>query len=274
MAVKIPLLLGLFLSRNRRVAVTLFIIAVFAIAISALYLTQFNLNKIIQKPMPIPLVSIAGNWAGYEVFSNLLSPQSTVQAVSASWIVPSVKDIGADTYSSVWVGISGQFDHTLIQVGTEQDFTGGSANYYVWYEMLPNNAVPIASISLSPGDEMQASISLVDSNNNVWSISIEDLTNHGSFQSNFTYNSQKLTAEWIVERPEINNALTQLADFGSVSFSNCNANLAGKTGGITAFPYNDVIMSPQIINNHSVQLVSVSGTKNSGTQFTVNYISR
>ncbi len=223
--------------------------------------------------MPIPLVSVAGNWAGYEVSNNFPNPTSAVQEVSASWIVPSVKNNGADTYSSVWIGIGGQYDKTLIQVGTEQDFRNASANYYAWYEMLPSNSVSTPSFTVSPGDKMEASISLIDSNNNLWSISLEDLTSNNHFQNNFTYNSPRLTAEWIVERPEVNNALTQLADFGSVSFTDCNAILSGRTSGITGFTYNHIIMDPQIINNKSVQLVSLSGLTNGGTQFTVNYIS-
>lgn len=259
------------LSRNLHVAAAVLIIAVMSVALVA-YFTGFNLSSISQRSLPIPIVSVAGNWAGYEVFNHFPNPTAAVQGVSGSWVVPSVKDAGADTFSSVWVGIGGQFDNTLIQVGTEQDFTNGSANYYAWHELLPNYLVPIGSISVSAGDKMEASISLIDSNSNLWSISLEDLTSNGNFQNNFTYNSQRLTAEWIVERPEVNNALTQLADFGSVTFSNCNAILLGKTSGITDFDYNHIIMSPQIINNRSVQLVNISGLAIGGTQFTVNYI--
>ncbi len=216
----------LILSRSGRIALSLFIIILIAIAFA--YYTKFNFGNIIQQPLPIPLVSIAGNWAGYEVSNNFPNPTPAIQEVSASWIVPSVKNDGADTSSSVWIGIGGQSDKTLIQVGTEQDFRNGSANYYAWYELLPSYSVSIPSFTVSPGDKMEASISLVDSNNSIWSISLEDLTNNNQFQNNFTYNSPRLTAEWIVERPEVNNALTQLSDFGTVSFTNCNAISVGQ----------------------------------------------
>lgn len=255
----------------RAVAVALVIVIIVVAFLAVVYFKGFNLSKITPPTMPIPLVSIARNWAGYEVATNFLTPKSAVQSVSASWIVPSVANTGSDTFSSVWVGVGGQFDHTLIQVGTEQDFTGGSASYYAWYEMLPSTSVTIQSIQVSPGDQIEASVSLVNSNSSTWSISIEDVTSNGKFQSDFTYNSQQLTGEWIVERPEVNNALVPLADFGSVTFTNCQATLSGKTGGINDFSHNLVILDPQIVNNRSVQLVSVSSLTDGGTQFKVSY---
>ena len=170
--------------RNRPLIALVVVIILIVLAAAAFYII-FNLNGNIPsiETLPIPVVSVAANWAGYVVTNNFLNPTSTVLSVSGSWTVPSVKDIGTDAYSSVWVGIGGQFDHTLIQVGTEQDFANGSAKYYAWYEMLPNYSVPIDSIKISPGDHMHASISLVAANNSLWSISIEDLTNGGKFQS-------------------------------------------------------------------------------------------
>jgi hypothetical protein len=261
--------LCLFLSRSATALVVLLIIV---LAIAAYILLPNFLSNISNSKLPIPLVSIARNWAGYVVADNLLSPKSTVQSVSASWIVPSVNGSGTDTFSSVWVGIGGQFDHTLIQVGTEQDYAGGSARYYAWYELLPSNIVVLDEVQVSPGDQIEASISMVGSSNNSWSISLQDLTSNTSFHSNFVYDSQRLTAEWIVERPVVNGALAQLADFGSVTFTGCQANLSGKTGGITDFSYNYVILDPLVQNSRSIQLVSVSGSTGGGTEFTVDYV--
>ena len=83
--------------------------------------------------LPVPVVSSARNWAGYVVASDLQNPQSAVVGVSGSWTVPAVTDIGIDAFSAIWIGIGGQFDRTLIQAGTEQDFVGGQAQYSVWY---------------------------------------------------------------------------------------------------------------------------------------------
>jgi hypothetical protein len=248
----------------------LFIFLILAAVI--IYLIFFNSSNFLQPSLPIPVVSVAGNWAGYVAASNLFIPQPTVTAVSGSWTVPTVKDIGTSAYSSIWIGIGGQFDTSLIQVGTEQDYVNGAPSYSAWYEMLPNNEVPINSMQVSPGDQIQASISLTDPNTNTWSISIQDKTSGQSFQQNFQYTSGKLSAEWIVERPQVNNALVDLANFGSVTFSSCQATISGRTGGITSFSDNRIFMQPQSQNNQSIQLVDVSGVTSGGTQFSVNYI--
>jgi len=118
--------------------------------------------------------------------------------------------------------------------------------------MLPSNQVIISSIQVPPGDQIEASVSLLNSASSLWSISIEDLTSNGKFQNDYTYDSKQLTGEWIVEEPEVNNALANLADFGSVAFTNCQANLSGRTDGITAFSSQAVFLGPNIENGRSV----------------------
>jgi hypothetical protein len=222
--------------------------------------------------MPAPAVSVARNWAGYVVASDLTNPQSNVVGVNGSWIVPSVTDVGVDAFSAAWVGIGGQFDSTLIQTGTEQDFVNGSPVYYAWYEMLPQESITIDSMTVSPGDQMQASINLVDANSFSWTVSIEDLTSGQSFQQNFNYNSTQSSAEWIIERPDVNNVISTLANFGNVTFSNCYANFVDRTGSISDFPNSPIVMSTQTSRGQTVQLTDVSNLSNQGTQFTVTYI--
>lgn len=246
-------------------------IIVLVILGGVIYLVLFgsNLIQVLNPTLPVPIVSLSRNWAGYVCASNIVSPKISVTSVGASWTVPSVQSSSTDVYSSVWVGIGGQFDTSLIQTGTEQDFTNGSAKYYAWYEMLPSNQVPINAIQVSPGDQIRASI--LQAGTNSWSISIEDLTSNTRFQNTFTYNSQQLSAEWIVERPQVNGAIAQLANFGTVTFSNCQAILSGKTGGINSFPNSDSVLDPEVVNGRSVQLVTVSGVSSDGAQFSVKY---
>ena len=105
----------------------------------------------------------------------------------------------------------------------------------------------------------------------MWTISIQDLSTGQSFQQDFQYASQKLTAEWIVERPAINGQLTNLADFGSLTFSSCQATISGRTGGITDFADNRVFMEPSFRGDQQIQLVNVSGVSG-GSEFSVDYI--
>jgi hypothetical protein len=137
----------------------------------------------------------------------------------------------------------------------------------LWYEMLPADSIPISNITVSPGDQITASISLSNSNTNEWVIEISDRTSGQSFRQIFLYNSSRLSAEWIVERPTVNNQLTNLADFGSVTFTNATAQVGQTVGTISAFPNYQVIME----NRQNIQLATLSPLNADGSSFTVTY---
>src|SRR5215472_4454067 len=91
---------------------------------------------------------ISTNWSGYVVGNYQTGVKYT--SASMSWVVPAVSygqstDTTSSTqYSANWVGIGGfcanllctRGDHTLIQLGTEQDVDApppsGTAHYYAW----------------------------------------------------------------------------------------------------------------------------------------------
>jgi hypothetical protein len=217
------------------------------------------------------------NWVGYIVASDLQNPQASVTSVSASWTVPTVTISSKDTFSAVWIGIGGFFDNTLIQTGTEQDSIQGQSDYYAWVELLPQDAITIDSIAVSPGDQIDASIQLVDENTGQWFISIKDLTKNQEYKSNYFYASTQLSAEWIVERPDITSrrshgTLASLADVGTVKFASCQAIIGGETGTISSFPTIQSIMYETVqsaTNLGSTQLAAVSDPTDNGSGFTV-----
>jgi len=190
-----------------------------------------------------------------------------VNAVNASWIVPNVVVSGADAYSAAWIGIGGQSEKTLIQVGTEHDSIRGQAAYSAWYEMLPNNSITIRDMAISPGDFMTASIAKVNSATNDWRIQIADTTTGQIFNQVFAYNSSQLSAEWIVERPTVNNRLETLADFGSVTFTDAHVQLGSTTGTISTFAYYAVTMN----DLQNAQLAAPSPLTSDGSSFTVTF---
>jgi hypothetical protein len=211
------------------------------------------------------------DWAGYSVASDFTNPQPVIAGINGSWTVPTISVSQGNVFSAVWIGIGGLFepsDGTLIQTGTEQDSTYGNVTYSAWYELLPNNAVTIATINVSPEDEITASINLLNSTTNNWSIEIVDLTNTQSFQTDVFYNSSRLSAEWIVERPTAGRNLGTLADFGNVTFTNSKVAMNSSVGTISDFPFIQVIMQ----NRHNVQLVNVSSLSSDGSSFTVSYL--
>ncbi len=219
-----------------------------------------------QLQTPVDQASL--NWAGYAAAFNFSDPKPVVTAVSGSWVVPRVQVSENDTFSAVWVGIGGTFGRTLIQAGTEQDSIGGVISYSAWYELLPSDSVTITGMDISAGDTISTSINLVDSLLNTWSIELNDLTTGQSFSQDFFYDSSRLSAEWVVERPDINGALSQIASFGSVTFSNCTAVMNGRTAAFGYFPSTRDFM----YNMKGNRLVDVSNYFNTGSSFTVKYL--
>jgi hypothetical protein len=215
---------------------------------------------------------VSQDWSGYVAFSDSQNPQPLVTGISASWTVPEVAASRGDSYSAAWIGVGGYIgDETLIQVGTEQDSQNGAGAYSVWYELLHSsnsNVVTISTMNVSPGDEMTASINLIDSNLSIWTVEIADITNGHSFRHDFQYGSSRLSAEWIVERPTINGFISTLANFGKITFTNATVNMSTADQPIKSFPNTKIVM----YNRQGDALVSVSPITNDGSTFTVTYL--
>ena len=178
-----------------------------------------------------------------------------------------------DSFSAIWIGIGGEFDTSLIQCGTEQDYFRGSFTYSAWYELLPQSSRTVMSVVVSPGDSIQAAIQLVNPSLNMWSINVTDVTSGQSFQRNVLYGSSELSAEWIVERPTVNRVIAPLANFGNVTMTNCTATVGSVSAGVSSFPANKVIMySSASLGSGSVQLADVSDLTPDGAAFTVTYL--
>ncbi len=218
-----------------------------------------------------PTVLRVNQWSGYMVASDVQvdvqNRSSVVTSISGSWVVPEVNPSENITFSGVWVGIGGYGEETLIQTGTEQEYIDGKAVYYAWYELLPEYVVRINNIHIQPGDTITASISLENENTNTWTITIKDVTRGEQFKKTVVYNSSRLSAEWVVERPKVNGTVSTLADFGSVTFTECEATLDSFTGAIGNFSYAQLVMQEE-----NTALVSVSSLDGGESGFTVSYL--
>ena len=207
------------------------------------------------------------SWAGYVIGRNA-NPDISVTGMNASWTVPRVATSISDEHTSVWIGVGGQLDDTLIQEGTEQDASGGQETYYAWYELLPNYAVKINTIAIDPDDIVVASLRLVDPSTNRWNLQLSDSTTGQYFGTTVYYNSTGSSGEWIVERPTVSDKISTLANFGSVTFTSCHLSTAAKSGSAKAFYFSRLDMT----NSANAQLTTVSNLSVSGTEFTVDYI--
>ena len=156
------------------------------------------------------------NWSGYAGATSFTNPTAhSVTAVSGSWIVPTVKASGGNTYSALWVGIDGYNTSTVEQLGTEHDFIGGVQQNYAWFEMYPGGSYLISGFPLNPGDVISASV--VYSGSNIFVV-----------PTSYTHSTTALreSAEWIVEAPYYNGILP-LSDFVTAYFIGCAATING-----------------------------------------------
>jgi hypothetical protein len=179
------------------------------------------------------------NWSGYILPG---APEAYI-AITGCWNVPAVTAAaGEPTYSSAWIGIDGVNDNDLIQTGTEQDWSGGSAQYSAWWEILPADptATPF-TMTIHAGDAVCAAITQGPGGN--WTISLTDETTHAISSTSQAYAGPADSAEWIMERPVLCdnpscslNHLSTLADYGQTTFlpdslNGANPNFVAGDGG-------------------------------------------
>jgi hypothetical protein len=210
-------------------------------------------------------------WGGYVVASNTFNPSPTITSINASWAVPEISQFNSGASSAEWIGIGGFFDKTLIQVGVEQDSFREHAQYSAWYELLPDNAVTIESINVSPGDTIYASISLVNPAMDEWLIYIADSNGNQVFQKTVAYAASQMSAEWILERPEINGHVSSLANLTLVTFNDCQATISGKTNSLGSYPSFQLTMYESLNSTRGInQLTYISDILNGGYSFNVS----
>jgi hypothetical protein len=178
--------------------------------------------------------SISMNWSGYETAS--FQTGLTYTSASGTWTVPFVSFTSGFRveFSAEWVGIGGfctdsmchVADHSLIQLGTEQDVrSDGATQYFAWYELLPHlpKVVPLA---ISPGDVIIASVQCTgkcDKKRQTWTLTMTDSKTGKNFTKIVHYKSQELSADWIEEAPT-GKKILPLADFDKATLDPDSAN--------------------------------------------------
>lgn len=211
----------------------------------------------------------SSNWSGYAVASAAPSGSScsfpsgssdpsysgSYTSVSATWTVPTVtsgssgglglRSAFGSSYSAVWTGIDGFTNDDLIQAGTEENYSGGTASYGAWWEILPAAETTISSITVHPGDQVTVTIQKGGGTcGSDWEISLTDTTadsaGRGSpFSTCQAYSGPGASAEWIVEAPQVDGTQSTLADYKTATLgapsvlqvNGSDVDLASGTGG-------------------------------------------
>ncbi|MEA2257085.1 MAG: hypothetical protein QOG35_3130, partial [Solirubrobacteraceae bacterium] len=181
----------------------------------------------------------SNNWFGYNQ-GTLEQGGKQFNSIAGDWTVPTAtQHASGDEFSSDWIGIGGGCvdascnvtDNTLIQTGTEQDVSGGSASYSAWWEVIPGPSIAIGNMTVGAGDHMHADITEVAAGANVWKITLQDVTRGETFTTTVPYSSTHATAEWIEETPLLlstSPGLAALPNLTNVPFT------AAKTNGVAA----------------------------------------
>jgi hypothetical protein len=211
--------------------------------------------------------STSTNWSGYAVSTNA----GAVTAVSGSWTVPTVTGSGTSD-SAAWVGIDGFNSPTVEQTGTAMDIVNGHAQYSAWFELFPNAEVTISSVTVHPGDTINASVTYNTAAKD-FVLSITDVTDGNTFTTTQSApTAQRSSAEWIVEAPSSNAGVLPLANFGSATFANAQATINGASGPINAARPNATVNQINMVNGNTGAVeATTSGLTASGSGFTVTF---
>jgi peptidase A4-like protein len=195
----------------------------------------------------------SNNWSGFE----LRGATGTYDWVTGMWNVPNVTgESNSHTYSAFWIGLDGDGVSDLVQAGTEQEnynfnfwfFTISISVYYAWTEFLPQQATEqqISNFPINPGDEIFCEVWMGNAGSAptlsgaFGVLLVENLT---TSESTTVYTPVGTTvvggseAVWIMERPSLGTALTDLADYASARMFNAYARKANSSRGRGYVPY-------------------------------------
>ena len=208
------------------------------------------------------------NWGGYAALTKPNATRNSVTAVAGRWRVPTIFASSQNRYSSAWVGIDGYASSTVEQIGTAHDWIRGRQRNYAWFEMYPSPAYEIVGFPVRVGDLMGGRV--IYKGNNVFELTIFNYTRGVYYivPSKYTKrsNTARSSAEWIVE-PPFSGSILPLAQFSTISFSNCSTTIQGKTGVISNSKWrNDKIT---IVTQSGALKALPSGLTSGGSAFTI-----
>jgi hypothetical protein len=156
------------------------------------------------------------NWSGYV----LTGGTGAFSSVSSSWTEPAASCSSGTQYAAFWVGLDGYNSNSVEQTGTDSDCSGGTPDYYGWYEMYPADPVYFTN-PVAPGDSLSASVTVSGTS---YTLTLTDSTQGWTQTENESGSYADSSAEVITEAPSSSQGPLPLADFGTISYSASAAN--------------------------------------------------
>jgi hypothetical protein len=150
----------------------------------------------------------------------------------------------AACYSAAWAGIDGFDNSSLIQTGTEQDYSG-SASYSAWWttsslgfvEQTISSGCTSGSTNcgrVAASDQMTANISI---SGGTGTMTLTDHSQGWTFSKSASYTGPADSAEWIMEAPTVGGKIATMPNFDTFAFDpdsvngNANPSLVASDGG-------------------------------------------
>jgi hypothetical protein len=169
-------------------------------------------------------------WSGGVV---LTTAADTFKSIAGIFTVPDVAPPSSTpgTYWMVsWIGIDGYGGNDVCQIGTVQYVTLGAngsitKGCYAWTEWYPLSWVAVPNFPISFGDTISVLLCINSPTQAGFNMYNETTFAHTGFTFNAPAGTTLTgnTAEWIVERPGIGGATSQLCNFGDIYFDGASA---------------------------------------------------
>jgi hypothetical protein len=172
------------------------------------------------------------NWSGGALYA---PGGESIKVINGEWTIPHVSapTEGRQYYAASWIGMDGDGSSDVLQAGVECEVheSGGTItqSIYPWWEWYPEPEVRITSVPVEPGHKMMVSIwtnppgagategkiFFTNKTTGVYTSFIVPVPKGTSFVGN--------CAEWIVGVPTVAGQLGPLANYGAVTFTQCEA---------------------------------------------------
>ncbi|KAM3067233.1 hypothetical protein ACMFMG_005401 [Clarireedia jacksonii] len=182
-------------------------------------------------------VQYSDNWSG-AIITSAPSGQ-TWNTVTGTFTVPTPSIPSGSSNeqywaASAWVGIDGDTcESAILQTGVDFIITdSGEIEYDAWYEWYPAYSYDF-DLTVSAGDVITTTV--VATSLNAGTATIENVTTGQTVSINLNSDSSLCgeNAEWIVEDFESGSQLVALADFGTVTFTDCAAVTSETSQGLS-----------------------------------------
>jgi hypothetical protein len=213
----------------------------------------------------------SSNWSGAALTDLAVKWEpGSFKSIWAVYTVPTVvRPAGSCSgwrYSSEWAGLDGYLTSDVVQAGVEADgycgSNGGfSASYTAWYEWYPDYSINITNFAINPNDKIVVIVAADSATEASYYVEDETTGDYVSLQSAAPPGTLYVgnSAEWITERPEVNNKLSTLADYGQETYNAYAFDTGGNMSepGAPAWLVASQLMTMLDNNNHPISVPSL-----------------